>query len=99
MTSLKQFRTHLLLAAALGLVAVAPAQAQTADQKLQTLQEVVDSLAAQVADLKRQNADKYADLTNYNTNAAKLTLPNGRPTFTSGDGAFSAAIRILLQAD
>jgi phosphate-selective porin OprO/OprP len=100
MQSLKKFRTQLLIAATIGLVPALPASAQNADaQKVQQLQDAVDSLAAQVADLKRQNAEKYADLTNYNTNATKISLANGRPTFTSGDGAFTASLRVLAQGD
>lgn len=100
MHSLKTFRAQLLIAATAAILLPAlPAQAQSADQKIQTLQESLDSLQAQVADLKRQNADKYADLSNYNLNSAKISLANGRPTFTSADGAFTAALRLLVQAD
>ena len=100
MHSLKTLRAQLLIAAAAAVLLPAlPARAQTADQKIQTLQESLDALQAQVADLKRQNADKYADLSNYNINASKLSVANGRPTFTSGDGNFTAAIRALVQYD
>ena len=50
-------------------------------------------------DLKRSTANQYADTQAQRASDVKVTLDNGRPTFTSADGQFTAAIRLLSQLD
>ena len=83
------------------------------DVKIQSLQQQLESLQAQIADLKRSQSDQYADakkqveeIQNWDAESDKkqkastiVTLKSGRPTFTSADGDFTASIRGNLQAD
>jgi phosphate-selective porin OprO/OprP len=68
-------------------------------QKLQALQRQIEDLSGQVDDLKRSTANQYADTQAQRANDVKVTLDNGRPTFSSADGQFTAAIRLLSQLD
>jgi phosphate-selective porin OprO/OprP len=102
----KSFAIALL--AGTSLFAIAPAvQAASADAnaKIQTLQDRIDALSAQVSDLKRSTADQYTDVQNQqvvqakNTGGVKVTIDNGRPTISSADGRFTASVRGLAQMD
>ena len=84
------------LAALLAIPAVA-ADAET-DAKIKALEEQVEALSTQIQDLKVGTASKYAE-TQKQITAVAPTIPNGRPTLTSADGAFSASIRSLVQFD
>ena len=87
------------LAGLAGLLAM-PASAADAetDAKIKALEEQVEALSTQIQDLKVGTASKYAE-TQRQITATALTIPNGRPTITTSDGAFSASIRSLVQFD
>lgn len=69
------------------------------DARIQAIEEQIQTLSGQVVDLKRSSGDQYTDIQNQQSNAVKVTINNGRPTITSADGDFSAAIRALVQFD
>ncbi|MBI3677424.1 MAG: porin [Proteobacteria bacterium] len=69
------------------------------DAKIKALEEKIETLGDQVQDLKRSTADQYADSQRQQNEAVKVTLDNGRPSFKSGDGNFSASLRALVQYD
>lgn len=77
----------------------APAASPVTDTRIQELQDQIQALSDQVVDLKRSTGDQYTDTQNQQAQLVKVTLANGRPTFTSADGDFSAAIRALVQFD
>jgi phosphate-selective porin OprO/OprP len=54
---------------------------------------------AAVVDLKRSTSDQYADLNSQLAGQTKTSLPNGRLSFASADGAFTLALRSLVQFD
>jgi phosphate-selective porin OprO/OprP len=60
--------------------------------------EEPDAQAA-IADLKRSTSAQYADLQAQRADDVQISLKNGRPTFTSGDGNFSVSLRTLVQYD
>jgi phosphate-selective porin OprO/OprP len=55
--------------------------------------------SAALADLKRSTSAQYTDINNQLAGQTKVGIANGRPTFTSADGAFSLALRSLVQFD
>lgn len=67
--------------------------------RIRSLEEQVQALSDQVIDLKRSTGAQYEDVQKQQASQAKLSIANGRPTFTSADGDFSAAIRALVQYD
>ena len=69
------------------------------DAKIQTLENEIQDLSNQVQDLKRSTGDQYTDEQNQQAAAVKVSIDNGRPTISSADGRFTAAIRTLAQAD
>ena len=78
-------------------------QVQDLARQIQALKqdqtETKEEVQAQVVDLKRSTSTQYADVQNQRAADGKVSLPNGRPTFTSGDGKFTAALRGLGQFD
>ncbi|GAA0560302.1 porin [Rhizomicrobium electricum] len=76
----------------------APANTAT-DERIKALEEQIQTLSDQVVDLKRSTGDQYTDIRAQQDEQVKVTIANGRPTITSADGAFSAAIRTLVQFD
>lgn len=110
--------TRKLAAAALSLPIIA-ISAHAADKpvateaKIQALQQQLETLQSQIADIKKSNEAQIADVKKKNdelakqaedskkaqSGAAKVTLTNGRPTFTSADGQFTASIYANGQAD
>jgi phosphate-selective porin OprO/OprP len=58
-----------------------------------------DDSSAALADLKRSTSDQYADLSGRIDVLPRATIDNGRFTFTSSDGRFSASFRSLIQFD
>ena len=52
-----------------------------------------------VLDLKRSTSDQYSDLNNQLAAQTKVGIGNGRVAFTSADGAFTLALRSLVQFD
>ncbi|HMH65663.1 MAG TPA: porin, partial [Rhizomicrobium sp.] len=52
-----------------------------------------------VVDLKRSTSDQYVDINNRFDAQTKVSLPNGRLSFASADGAFTLSLRSLIQFD
>jgi len=77
---------------------IADVQHVTADAKVEALQQQVQALTAQVEDLKAGTASRFAD-TQKQISAVAPGLKDGRPTLTSADGAFSIALRSIVQWD
>ena len=69
------------------------------DKRLTALEQEVESLQVQLGDLKRSQSDQYGDVSRQFTNLGQVKLDNGRPTFSTSDGNFSASIRALVQFD
>jgi phosphate-selective porin OprO/OprP len=63
------------------------------------LKEAVATLQAQVQDLKSSTNDQIQDVRKTAASLPKVSLANGRPTFTSADSNFSVAIRGVGQFD
>ncbi|MBV9570056.1 MAG: hypothetical protein JO056_02330 [Alphaproteobacteria bacterium] len=59
----------------------------------------VQQLEAEIADLKRSQAAQYADVQSQRQSDVQVAFKNGRPTFKTSDGNFSASLRTLLQFD
>ena len=78
----------------------APAAAPAPDSKearIEQLENEVQQLADEVADLKRSQAEQIVTLSNVETAqqkspppAASVGFVNGRPTFSAADGRFTA---------
>ena len=85
----------LVLAATLG----APAFAAEDSAKIDELNQEVQDLSAQVADLKRSQNEQFSDIRSTQDQGVQVSLKNGRPTFKTADGDFSLAIRALVQFD
>lgn len=66
--------------------------------RLDALEQRNAQLEAQVLDLKTQGAASDQAL-RQQVNATTVSLGNGRPTFATGDGQFSAALRGVFQLD
>ncbi len=81
-----------------GTAAVSGPSAQT-QQQIDQLENQVQSLQQQVQDLKRSTSSQYSDQAQALASQPKITFPNGRPTFTSADGAFSIGLRSIVQFD
>jgi len=85
-------------------VIAAPARAGDAsvantDDRLKALEQQLQDVNTQLADLKRSQSDQYGDVNRQIGGLVQVKLDNGRPTFTSADGNFSLAIRALAQLD
>jgi phosphate-selective porin OprO/OprP len=61
-------------------------------------QDASDNSAA-LLDLKRSTSDQYVDLNNQLGAQTKTSIANGRVAFASPDGAFTLALRSLVQFD
>jgi len=75
------------------------ASAASTDDRLQALEQELQDVNAELADLKRSQSDQYGDVNRQVGGLVQVKLDNGRPTFTSADGNFSLAIRALAQLD
>jgi phosphate-selective porin OprO and OprP len=94
--------TAVLLTSSAGLAFAGPAAADSASDlnaKIEALEQEIQDLSAQVQDLKRSTSDQYADTQSQQSSAVKVSINNGRPTISSADGDFTAAIRALVQYD
>jgi len=89
----------LLLAGVLAPSARAAAAPDNTQDRLRALEDELQSVDAQLADLKRAQSSHYGDVNRQFASLAQLKLDNGRPNFTSADGNFSLAIRALAQFD
>jgi phosphate-selective porin OprO and OprP len=76
----------------------APAATDTS-AKIRALESQIQDLSNQVQDLKRSTSAQYEDTRNQQDAAVKVSIANGRPSISSADGQFTAAIRTLVQAD
>lgn len=95
--------------AALGqTVSTAPAQASSGisqeqalalSARLDAVEQHNADLEAQIADLKAQVAGGEQQIREEAAAQPKVSLGNGRPTFTSPDGKFSVSLRGVLQLD
>ncbi|MEO6340974.1 MAG: porin [Caulobacteraceae bacterium] len=72
---------------------------ETTDQKLKRLQAQVEELQAALLDLKASSSSNFKDVRQAAANQPTETLSNGRPSFASADGRFSASLRGLMQLD
>ena len=59
----------------------------------------VAQIQAEVDDLKRSQAAQYADIRSEHQSDVQTSFKNGRLTFKTADGNFSASLRALLQFD
>jgi len=75
------------------------ASAASTDDRLKALEQELQDVNAELADLKRSQSDQYGDVNRQVGGLVQVKLDNGRPTFTSADGNFSLAIRALAQLD
>ena len=75
------------------------AQDQTLRQQNTELKQEVGDLQAQVSDLKASTVQQISDVRQSADNAPRVSLANGRPTFSTADGQFTAALRGQLQLD
>ena len=75
------------------------AQNQQLQQQNDELKDEVGELQAQVADLKATTVTQLDDVRQSAAQLPKVTFPNGRPTFASADGKFTASLRGQLQFD
>lgn len=90
------------LSSGAALAALAHGGALAADStqaKINKLEKEVDELKEQIEDLKAGTASKFVEVKRAADEQPKVTLDNGRPTFKSADGNFSASLRVLVQAD
>ncbi|HWY63962.1 MAG TPA: porin [Rhizomicrobium sp.] len=66
---------------------------------VQKANEGANDYSGAVLDLKRSTSDQYVDLNNRFDAQTKVSIPNGRLTVASPDGAFSLTLRSLIQFD
>lgn len=79
------------------------AHAQTASPeqqqaRIEALEAQLQALSQQIADLKAATAANLKDVRTAQS-ATTVSLANGRPTISTGDGAFTASFRGIFQAD
>ncbi|HEY1751408.1 MAG TPA: porin [Caulobacteraceae bacterium] len=74
-------------------------QTQALKQENAELKSEVGQLQAQVADLKATSVQQIDDVRQPEAGAPKVSFPNGRPTFSTADGQFTAALRGQIQLD
>lgn len=92
-------RTALFAGVAIAVIGGGAAHAQeTQEERIARLEAAIDALQVQLQDLKASTAAQTADVRKAAT-ATTVTLANGRPTFSSADGQFTASIRGILQLD
>lgn len=67
--------------------------------RLDALEKRNDELEAQILDLKAQSAGADQAIRDQVSAAPTVSLANGRPTFASADGQFTASLRGIIQLD
>ncbi len=70
----------------------------TPDQRIALLEQQLNALQAQIEDLKTSTGSQLSAV-RADQAATTVTLKNGRPTFVSGDGQFTASVRGVMQLD
>ena len=74
--------------------------AQSSDSaRIDALEKQVTSLSSQVLELRGSISPQAQGAPRQPTAIVQVSMNNGRPTFTSDDGDFSMAIRLLTQVD
>ncbi len=100
---LKVLAGGLLVGAAIvsaGPATAAPASSNGAtEDPLKALEDELQDVNAQLADLKRSQSAQFGDVNRQFGDLPTLSLKNGRPTFATPDGEFNLAIRALVQYD
>lgn len=66
--------------------------------RLDALEQRNEELEAQILDLKASSASGVAAV-NQKVDATTISLANGRPTFATSDGQFTASLRGIIQLD
>jgi phosphate-selective porin OprO/OprP len=74
-------------------------QALALTARLDALEQHNAELESQIDDLKKQVAGGEKQIRDDIASQPKVSLANGRPTFTSADGKFSASLRGVFQLD
>lgn len=87
------------LEAAVAALQGAASQNQVLQQENTSLKHEVSDLEAQVSDLKASTVAQIQEVRQTQADQPKLTLPGGRPTFSTADGKFTASLRAQLQLD
>lgn len=103
MKKIETFSTRLLAtAAASALIWAAGAGAALADEateaRIRALEEQLATLQVQLADLKESTAAD-AQAIREDAEATEASIAGGKPTIASGDGAFSATLKGVMQLD
>ncbi|WP_312163878.1 porin [Phenylobacterium sp.] len=71
---------------------------EATDARIKALEEQLELLQSQIADLKQSTANNIADVRKEAT-ATTVSLANGRPTISTADGNFTASFRGVFQLD
>lgn len=90
-----------LLVGAAGLVLAWPGLAaadEATDARIKALEEQLELLQSQIADLKQATNASIAAVRSDATSTT-VSLANGRPTFATSDGRFTASLRGVFQLD
>jgi phosphate-selective porin OprO/OprP len=82
-----------------GASGISQEQALALSARLDALEQHNVELEAQIADLKAQVAGGEQQIRQDVAAQPKVSLANGRPTFTTADGKFSASLRGVIQLD
>ena len=69
------------------------------DARIEQLEQQIELLSQQVKDLKTGTASKFAETKRAADAQPVVSLDNGRPTFKTADGNFTASLRSLVQWD
>ncbi|RZJ77052.1 MAG: porin, partial [Brevundimonas sp.] len=88
----------LLASTATGAFAQDAASPDGRDARIRALEEQIQALAQQVADLKESTTASINDVRTIAT-ATPVTIANGKPVIQSADGAFSANLHGVFQFD
>jgi phosphate-selective porin OprO/OprP len=94
-------------AASFALLGTAAAQPPTSspttedarDARIRELEERLEALASQIADLKASSASESQDIRRIQSEAPQVTLNNARPQFATSDGKNRVAISGVFQFD
>jgi phosphate-selective porin OprO/OprP len=87
------------LEAAVAALQGAVAQNRSLESQNAELKTEVGDLQAQVADLKATTVDQLSDVRQAAEKQPRVSLANGRPSFSTADGQFTAALRGVIQLD